>query len=64
MYALQFICVSFLLQDNRFIFKKNCGPRAYRSLALGYGLGPGPETYGQGRSGSGPNINGLGRAWA
>ena len=39
-----------------------CGPRAYPSLAGGYGPGLGLKL--AGRAGPGPNIHGLGRAWA
>ena len=45
-----------------FIFSKLSGPRAYPSLARGYGPGMGLKF--AGRAGAGPNINGLGRAWA
>ena len=38
-----------------------CGPRAYPSLARGYGPGLGLKL--AGRAGPGPNIHGLGRAW-
>ena len=50
-----------------------CWPRAYPSLARGYGpglgrawAGPGPGLGLKlaGRAGPGPNIHGLGRAWA
>ena len=41
-------------------FKKICGPQAYPSLAHGYGLG----LERAGRARPGPNINGLGWAWA
>ena len=39
-----------------------CGPRAYPSLARGYGPGLGLKL--AGRAGPRPNIHGLGRAWA
>ena len=39
-----------------------CGPRVYPSLARGYGPGLGLKL--AGRAGPGPNIHGLGRAWA
>ena len=38
-----------------------CGPRAYPSLARGYGPGLGLKL--AGRAGPWPNIHGLGRAW-
>ena len=38
------------------------GPRAYPSLARGYGPGMGLKVAGW--AGPGPNIHGLGRAWA
>ena len=48
-----------------------CGPRAYPSLARGYGPGKGPETCRPGRawakhsrSGSGLGLNSSLRAWA
>ena len=41
-----------------------CGPRAYPSLARGYGPGLGLGLKLDGRAGPGPNIHGLGRAWA
>ena len=44
------------------IFSKFSGPRAYPSLARGYGPGLGLKD--AVRAGPGPNINGLGRAWA
>ena len=43
-------------------FSKLSGPRAYPSLARGYGPGLGLKL--AGRAGPGPNIHGLGRAWA
>ncbi|KAI0215478.1 NF-X1-type zinc finger protein NFXL1 [Lamellibrachia satsuma] len=51
----------------RFIFSKLSGPRArgpraYPSLARGYGPGLGLKL--AGRAGPGPNIHSLGRAWA
>ena len=54
-------------RDYRFIVSKlsgprACGPRAYPSLARGYGPGLGLKL--AGRAGPGPNIHGLGRAWA
>ena len=45
-----------------FIFSKLSGPRAYPSLARGYGPDMGLKL--AGRAGPGPNIHGLGRAWA
>ena len=50
-----------------FIFSKlsgprACRPRAYPSLARGYGPGLGLKL--GGRAGPGPNIHGLDRAWA
>ena len=39
-----------------------CGPRAYPSLARGYRPGLGLKL--AGRAGPGPNIHGLGWAWA
>ena len=45
-----------------FIFSKLKGPRAYPSLARGYGPGLGLKL--AGRAGPGPNIHGLVRAWA
>ena len=38
-----------------------CGPQAYPSLARGYGQGLRLKR--AGRTGPGPNINGLSRAW-
>ena len=61
-YSLFVFLLCYKIIDLSSLNLAGCGPRAYPSSARGYRPGLGLKL--AGRAGPGPNIHGLGRAWA